>query len=152
MTDPNERIADFLDRHHVLSLATAGTAGAHAANVFYGRDGFSLFWVSDPDSRHSRDIEENRRVAVTVAPDTADFTAIRGVQMHGTARRVVDPARRSRLLTLLATRFPFLARMAAAPPALRAAWLRVDVYELEPSDIVFIDNTQGFGHKDTLRL
>lgn len=146
------RIADFLDLYHVMSLATVGPHGAHAANVFYARDGTSLFWISDAETRHSQHIEASPRVAATVAPDYTDFAAIRGVQVHGTARRVVDTEQRARMLALLQTRFPFLARLAEAPPALRAAYDRVQVYRLDPATMVLIDNTKGFGHKETLTL
>ncbi len=146
------RIADFLDLYHVMSLATLGRQGPHAANVFYARDGLSLFWVSDADTRHSHDIEANPHVAATVAPDYSDFAMIRGVQVHGAVQRVAEVGERSRLLALLETRYPFLARLADAPPALRAAYERIQVYRLTPVDMVLIDNTKGFGHKETLNL
>src|SRR6516165_1471022 len=62
-------IAEFLDAHHVMSLATCGPHGPHAANVFYARDGFSLLWVSDPQSTHSTNIGINPQVGATIAPD-----------------------------------------------------------------------------------
>ena len=72
------RIAAFLDAHHVMSLATSGRQGSHAANVFYIRDGAALLWVSDRESRHSLDIENNPSVAATVAPDYSDIAEIQG--------------------------------------------------------------------------
>ncbi len=150
--DLSGRIAAFLDLYHVMSLATSGPDGAHAANLFYVRDGLSLFWVSDADTRHSRDLEANPRVAATIAPDYTDFAAIRGVQMHGEARRVSEIAQRARILLLMVRRYPFLGRLAEAPAALRAAYERIPVYQLTPADIVLIDNTKGFGHKETLAL
>jgi uncharacterized protein YhbP (UPF0306 family) len=148
--DLARRIAQFLDLYHVVSLATAGPEGPHAANVFYARDGLALFWVSEAESRHSRDIESHPRIAATVAPDYTDFMQVRGVQMHGTARRVADTGERARLLALLEARYPFLAQLADAPPALREAYQRIQVYQFTPADVVLIDNTKGFGHKETL--
>lgn len=148
--DLARRIAHFLDLYHVVSLATAGPDGPHAANVFYARDGLSLFWVSEAESRHSCDIEANPRIAATIAPDYTDFMQVRGVQMHGTARRIADAGARARMLALLEARYPFLAQLAEAPPLLREAYQRIQVYCLTPTDIVLIDNTQGFGHKETL--
>jgi uncharacterized protein YhbP (UPF0306 family) len=150
--DLSRRIAEFLDLYHVMSLSTTGPQGAHAANVFYARDGLSLFWVSDADTRHSRHIEANAQVAATVAPDYSDFATIRGVQIRGTARCVVEADQRARLLALLEARYAFLARLAGGPPALRAAYERIQVYRLSPVEIVLIDNTKGFGHKETLKF
>src|SRR5262245_25687970 len=65
--DRAQRFLAFLDAHHVMSLATAGADGPHAANLFYARDGFALIWVSDPTSRHSLHVEGGARVAATVA-------------------------------------------------------------------------------------
>lgn len=147
-----ERIARFLDANHVMSLATAGATGPHAASLFYARDGFGLVWVSDPNSRHSRDLEADASVSATVAPDTSDHTLIRGAQIHGAAHRATAIDERGRLLALLVQRFPFLARPKDASPKMAAAFDSAAVYRLEPSRIVLIDNSLGFGHKDTLVL
>jgi uncharacterized protein YhbP (UPF0306 family) len=145
-------IEAFLDAYHVVSLATVGPAGPHACNLFYARDGLALVWMSDPDTRHSREIEAGSRVAATVAPDYADFATIKGVQIAGEAQRVADPGECQRLLALLEARYPFLGQLAAAPPKLREAYARTAVYRLEPSRMVLIDNSKRFGHKETLDL
>lgn len=51
------RIVAFLAMHHVLSLATHGGKGPHTTSLLYAHDGLALFWVSDPDAQHSREIE-----------------------------------------------------------------------------------------------
>lgn len=147
-----ERIARFLDANHVMSLATGGTLGPHAASLFYARDGFGLAWVSDPNSRHSCDLEADTRVSATVAPDTSDHAHVRGAQIHGEARRVTDLEERSRLLALLVQRYAFLAKPKDAPAKMAAAFDSAAVYRLEPARVVLIDNSLGFGHKDTLVL
>lgn len=145
-----ERMVRFLDANHVMSLATIDALGPHAASLFYARDGFGVIWVSDPNTRHSRDLEADARVSATVAPDTSDYALIRGVQIHGTARRVTDSAERDRLLALLVQRYSFLARPKDAPAKIAAALDSAAVYRLEPVRIVLVDNSLGFGHKDTL--
>ncbi|MBI2319702.1 MAG: pyridoxamine 5'-phosphate oxidase family protein, partial [Betaproteobacteria bacterium] len=84
----DKRIADFLAAHHVLSLATSAAGEAHAASLMYAVDGFALYWMSDPKSRHSLELEANPRVAATIAPDYTDFKSIRGLQIAGTAARL----------------------------------------------------------------
>lgn len=148
--DLSHRIAQFLDLFHVMSLATCGPQGPHAANLFFARDGLAVVWVSEMTSRHGQDIETDGRAAATVAPDYADFSIIRGVQISGVARRIADAGERSRLLNLLQARYPFLRTLDDAPAGLRAAYERVQVYRLAPARIVLIDNTKGFGHKEVL--
>jgi uncharacterized protein len=145
-----DRIAAFLDAHHVMSLATSGAHGPHAANLFYARDGFVLFWVSDPASRHSVEIETDARAAATIAPDFSDYAMIRGLQLAGRARRVSDPAERVRAQRILEARYPFLRQIADA--ALGEVYRRAEIYRFDVVRIVLIDNSRGFGHKDVLDL
>jgi len=147
-----QRIGSFLAAHHVVSLATLGSSGPHATSLFYACDGLALVWVSEPDTQHSREIEADPRVAATVAPDYSDFTEVRGVQIAGAARRIVAADERMRHLAKLETRYPFLRQIAAGPPKLREVYARTAVYRLQPARIVLIDNTKGFGHKETLEI
>ncbi|OFZ86156.1 MAG: hypothetical protein A2V78_00465 [Betaproteobacteria bacterium RBG_16_64_18] len=145
-------IEAFLAAHHTMSLATVDEEGApHAANLLYAPDGLVLYWMSDTETRHSRHIEARRRVTATVAPDYTDFRLIRGLQIFGNARRLagaesVATARR------MVSRYGFLAELASGPAALRAAFEKAGFYCLEPERITLIDNTKGFGHKETLEL
>jgi uncharacterized protein YhbP (UPF0306 family) len=146
------RIAAFLDAHHVMSLATCGPDGPHATNVFYARDGFALLWVSDPNSRHSVALAASAQVAATVAPDYFDFDYIVGMQISGQARIISGLSERTHARRLLEARYPFLERLSQAPRALQEAYACVEFYRLEPTRMVLIDNSRGFGHKDELEL
>jgi uncharacterized protein YhbP (UPF0306 family) len=147
-----QQVGAFLAAHHVMSLATMGSSGPHATSLLYACDGLALIWVSEPDSQHSREIEADPRVAATVAPDYSDFVAIRGVQITGAARRVVAADERLRHLAQLEARYTFLGQLAAGPSELREAYAQTAVYRLQPSRLVLIDNTKGFGHKETLEI
>ncbi len=151
-SDLSARIEQFIDAYHVMSLATTSGEGPHAANLFYIRDRLSLVWVSDPTTQHSRDLAGNARVAATIAPDVSDYPAVRGVQLTGEARLVTEFTRRTRLLALLICRYNFLARLDAGPEKMKTAFQKAGVYRLTPSRIVLIDNSRGFGHKETLSL
>jgi uncharacterized protein YhbP (UPF0306 family) len=89
----------------VMSLATSGESGPHAANVLYVRDDFALLWVSDPISQHSREIVNDARVAATIAADYAEIAAIRGVQISGRARAITGASGRSIARRLLEARY-----------------------------------------------
>lgn len=146
------QVGAFLTAHHVMSLATLGAGGPHATNLLYAYDGLALVWVSDPESQHSREIAADPRVAATVAPDYSDFVAIRGLQITGAAHQIIATEDRMRHLAQLEARYPFLAQLAGAPLKLREAYARTAVYRLQPVRIVMIDNTKGFGHKETLEV
>jgi uncharacterized protein YhbP (UPF0306 family) len=153
MTDELARqISALLDVHHVMSLATRGPGGPHAANLFYARRAFVLFWVSDPASRHSVELAADARVAATIATDYSDFPSIKGLQVAGRAERIADQDARSDARRHLEQRYSFLQAAAQAPAELHAAYERADFYRLIPHRIVLIDNTRGLGFKQTLEL
>jgi uncharacterized protein len=145
------RIESFLAAHHVMTLATVGDCGAHAASLMYAQAGFVLYWTSDPATRHSIHLERDARVAVTIASDYADFRLIRGLQIAGRARRLDGSAAEEARAALVA-RYAFLAELASGPPKLRAAFEKAAFYALVPEQITLIDNARGFGHKETLTL
>ncbi len=146
-------IEAFLAAHHVMTLATVGDDGVpHAASVMYAVDGLALYWMSKPDTRHSQHIERRPRVTVTVAPDYTDFRMIRGLQIAGDARRLVDAAELARARERMISRYAFLQELAAGPAALRAAIEKAGFYCFAPARITLIDNTIGFGHKASLEV
>ena len=150
MNDLALRIEAFLDAHHVMTLATAGGAGAHAASLMYARKGFVLYWTSDPQSRHSMHLEHDARVTATIAPDYPDFRAIRGLQIAGRARRLAAGRDADEARDALVGRYAFLAELASGPPKLRAAFEKAAFYALVLEHLTLIDNARGFGHKETL--
>ena len=56
------RTLGFLEAHSVASLATAGANGPWAAAVFYASRGFTLYFLSAPTTRHSRNLAADPRV------------------------------------------------------------------------------------------
>jgi uncharacterized protein YhbP (UPF0306 family) len=146
-----EELRAFLLSHHVVSLAVLLDGTAHAACVMYALEDLSLYWTSSPGSRHSAAIERDSRVAATVAPDTTDFRFIRGVQIAGRARRLrADEAAHAR--ELLRRRFDFLRDSDAMPAAVRTALDKSAFYRLDPETITLIDNSKGFGNRQSLRI
>ncbi len=144
------RVEAFLDAQHVMTLATQGESGPHAASLMFARRGLILHWTSDPATRHSTQLDADGRVSATIAPDYADFRAIVGVQIEGRAERIRDAREARAARELLAARYAFLARSASAPPALRAALAKAAWYRLVPRRITLIDNTRGFGQREIL--
>jgi uncharacterized protein YhbP (UPF0306 family) len=140
------KVLDYLDRHNVMTLATAGPAGPWAAAVFYVHDGFTLYFLSSPTSRHATDAAANPRVAATIHEDYRDWPQIKGVQLEGRVAEVAD-AELPRVRALYGAKFPVVGRIAEAPPFLVAALARVRWYALTPDALFFVDNAAGFGRR-----
>lgn len=128
----DERIARFLSRHHVLTLATAADGAPYCANAFYAYDRRRnrLVFTSDLSTRHAREMLAERRVAASVVLETRVVGKVQGLQLCGTAARGDEEDKRRYL-----RRFPY------------AALAELTLWALTPDYLKFTDNTLGFGKK-----
>ncbi len=141
-----DRALDFLDRHHVMTLATCGASGPWAAAVFYVRDGLRLCFVSSPSSRHCTDLAADPRVAGTVQDDHRDWPDIQGVQLEGRAA-ALDGADAARVRALYAARFPVAAGGPNTPAPIAAALAKGRWYAVTPAALHLVDNAVAFGQR-----
>jgi uncharacterized protein YhbP (UPF0306 family) len=146
-----EQALVYLRDHHVLTLATHGGEGLWAAAVFYVSDGFTLYFLSSPASRHCLNLAQNPRISATIQEDYADWPEIKGVQLEGAAGEISgDEETRAR--KLYGEKFPVVGKLAQAPAAIVKAMAKVRWYKLVPERLYFIDNSAGFGHRDEIGL
>lgn len=151
MLDLRRQALDFLQRHSVMSLATVGREGVWAAAVFYVNDGFTLYFLSAPTSRHSRNLEAAGQVAATIQTQETDWRRIMGIQLEGEAARIPGPEQAAAVLRY-GQKFPIIANLAAAPHEIVRAFERIAWYRLRPTRLYLIDNAQGLGHRDEVPL
>ena len=142
-----DRALDYLAGHRVVTLATCGSAGPWAAAVFYANDGFNLYFISSPASRHGRNFAAHAAVGATVHEDYLDWREIKGIQLEGTVEQVSGAAEAS-ARKLYGEKFPLVANLASAPLAIAAAFAKVRWYRLAAVRAYFVDNSAGFGHRD----
>jgi uncharacterized protein YhbP (UPF0306 family) len=145
--DARERALDYLGRHQVMTLATQGLDGPWAAAVFYASEGFDLYFVSSPATRHGRNLAAQPAAAATVHEDYHDWREIKGIQLEGTVEQV-PAAEEASARKLYGAKFPLVAHLASAPAALAAALATVRWYKLAAARVYFVDNSAGFGHRD----
>ena len=132
----------------MVTVATNGPEGLWAAAVFYAHQGFLFFFLSSGTTRHALNIAVNPSVAATIQGDYDDWPGIKGIQFEGKVIKLngdeIDRAKR-----LFSDRFPFLH---AAPKPILMALDKVHWYSLTPDRLFFVDNIQGFGHRDEVPL
>ena len=145
------RALSYLCTHHVATLATHGGNGPWGAAVFYANDGFKLFFLSSPASRHCLNLQENSRIAVTIQEDYSDWPEIKGIQLEGVARELSgDEEIQAR--QFYGQKFPLVANLAQAPAAIVKAMAKVRWYRIDPRQLYFIDNSAGFGQRAEIDL
>jgi uncharacterized protein len=142
-------ISIFLSKHNVLNLAYADAQSIGACALWFAADeACTCYFLSSPTTRHGAALAGGADVAFTVQKDEQDWRAIQGVQGRGSCRLVADEARAQAWATYTA-RFPFVAQQF---PDLEAALTKTRLWQIKPTWLRLIDNTQGFGHKDELAI
>ncbi|HYA67033.1 MAG TPA: pyridoxamine 5'-phosphate oxidase family protein [Burkholderiaceae bacterium] len=144
-------IAEYLASHHVMTLATQGTDGPWAAAVLYVNDAEHLFFLSAPSSRHCRNLSQDARCSATIHEDYDDWRQIKGIQLEGQVSEL-QGEEQDRARRLYARKFPIVGGLAHTPLAIAQALARVHWYLLRPARLYFIDNSQGFGHREQIDL
>ncbi len=147
-TELENRILEALQQHTVLTLAVSGPLGPHAVSLMYAHDGFNVYWLSDPKTQHSEILASNSLASVTIAAQQSEFQRIRGLQMRGDAYHIEDSAEEAAGFRLLVARYPFLKKFGAGKLARHLS--AAAIYVFRPSTMTLIDNTRGFGFKQTL--
>ncbi len=147
----HDKALAYLRDHNVMTLATSGAQGLWAAAVFYVNDGFTLYFLSAPTSRHSLNIESHSTVAATIQEDYQDWREIKGIQFEGAARRI-EGAEQAAAVVRYGAKFPIVGNLAQAPAEILQAMSRIVWYRVAPTRLYFIDNSLGLGHRDEIPL
>ncbi len=78
-----------------MSLATRDENGLWVSDVVFifdeAGDKFTLYWMSDPDARHSQAISKNGEVAGTITFTTKSKEPNFGIQFSGSAEKIDGP-------------------------------------------------------------
>lgn len=148
---PAAKALDYLQGHNVATLATGSGGDIWASALFYVNDGFTLYFLSQPSSRHCLNLGQNPRVAVTIQEDYADWLEIKGVQIEGCAAEI-SGSEEEKARSLYGQKFPVVGLLAQAPAAIVKALAKVRWYRIVPSRLFFIDNSAGLGHRDEIDL
>jgi uncharacterized protein YhbP (UPF0306 family) len=150
--EARDRILAFIAAHNTLTLATECRGKPWANALFYANDDFTLYFMSDPKTRHADHLKNNPHVAATVQDDQHDWRAIQGVQFEGTCHEITNPVEATRALTIYATKYPFIGELLRAPKEIDSAMAKARFYKLTPAWIRLIDNARGFGFKEEIHL
>lgn len=88
---PHQTARGIVEANNYLTLATADRDGLPwASPVYYTPDGTDFYWVSRPDSRHSRNIAERPEVGIVIYDTTVPVGTGEAVYLGARAKRVGD--------------------------------------------------------------
>ena len=158
MTDAGlrERVERFFSQRNTMTLATAGEL-PWAASVFFVADAaLSLYFVTDPKTRHGGDLVASGYAAAAINEDCDDWMTIAGAQLEGPVSQV-EVSAREEVLDLYLTKFPAVAALVNSPAddqerLIGRRLAASPFFCLRPKRIRLIDNARGFGSKAELTL
>jgi hypothetical protein len=148
-----DSLYDFLAAQTTLTLGTINSDGSpYLSDLFYAHDSALVFYfLSDPHTRHAQNLTRTPQVSVTVHQTVKDWQTIRGVQIIGEARRVTEATDRQHGFEIYVAKFPFVRKWLPSVERLGQAhplFGVIELYKITPRWLRWIDNTQGFGHKE----
>ena len=143
---------DFLSAQTTLTLATTNADGSpHACDLFFVHDGAAFYFLSDPKTRHVQNFLRDARISATVHGASTGWQDIRGAQIVGAASRVDGAIERARGSVLYIGKYSFVRQWLVSVDALGKAHAQlgvIELYKIVPRWMRWIDNAQGFGHKE----
>ncbi|WP_294960893.1 pyridoxamine 5'-phosphate oxidase family protein [Sulfurimonas sp.] len=85
MRDDLEKIVNFINKHHVLSLATSCNSELSVCNLFYAFDENEVSFVvaSSEETTHIEHILQNPNIAGSIVLETKTIGKIQGLQFRG---------------------------------------------------------------------
>ncbi|HMP67346.1 MAG TPA: pyridoxamine 5'-phosphate oxidase family protein [Candidatus Paceibacterota bacterium] len=141
MIDSRKKVLSILDKTHLMSLATNDENGLWVADVIFLYDeNLNIYWMSDPNARHSKAITKNNKVAGTITSSTKSKEPNLGIQFTGSAEQL-DGIQFELLIKHLAKRNYPRPKLSDAKKILNGdLW-----YKLTPTKIELIDE-ENFGY------
>lgn len=128
-----KKIAQFISKHHVLTLATATLNGEpYCCNTFYAfdKDDNAFIFTTDSSTHHGQMMLGNSHVAASVVLETRIVGKIQGLQITGRVKPAIEGDKATYL-----KRFPY------------AVVADLSLWRLEAEMMKLTDNTLGFGKK-----
>jgi uncharacterized protein YhbP (UPF0306 family) len=88
MEDIKSLILEVLEKGYLMSLGTHDDGGVWVCDVIYIFDeDLNIYWMSDPDTRHSKTVLKNPQVAGTITVSGQGEDNL-GIQFEGMAEKI----------------------------------------------------------------
>jgi uncharacterized protein len=132
----DNKIIRFLQKHHVMTLATSDNNQPWCCSCFYVYDEKknTFLVTSDADTRHITEVTKQPHVAGAIALETTMVGKIQGVQFSGLMTEIKGEEF-NKAKKVYIKRFPV------------AAFSELQLWHIEPEFLKFTDNRLGFGKK-----
>lgn len=149
MKDVKQLIEDYLEEVIIMQLATSDDSQPWCCSLHYAfDDDFNLYWISTPETRHSKEISKNPKVAGTIVREHKKEDKPRGLSFQGTAREITDANEIRKLITAYEKRFDW----AGAGAEIISGKNPHHLYQIKPEKFIYIDAVNFPGNSQELKL
>jgi uncharacterized protein len=137
MSSDLDKIVNFINKHHVMSLATSADSELSVCNLFYAFNEKEVSFVvaSSDDTTHIQNIVKNPNIAGSIVLETKTIGKIQGLQFKGEFLELKDAS----LKKLYFKAFPYA--LAMSPK----------LWQIKVDYLKMTDNNLGFGKKIILQ-
>jgi uncharacterized protein YhbP (UPF0306 family) len=146
----------LLTEQSTLTLATAQADAPWAAAVYYVNRGFTLYFFSDPASRHVQESLTSGQASGAISVPASTWKEIRGVQASGTISLVPPGMESIQSLRAYLKKYPFTKEFFDSNEELNLSAImnrfKVRLYRFEPSLLYYLDNHIRFGFRERVEL
>lgn len=85
-----ELIRKYIKTGRMMQIATVSGDQSWSCTLYYASDkNLNLYWISQPNTRHSKELHKNPKVSASIPIKFDDLTVV-GVQLEGEASLVED--------------------------------------------------------------
>ena len=160
-SSPNKQdlksLAERLIREqNTLTLATARSDIPWAAAVYYVNREFTLYFFSDPASRHVQESMKNGQASAAISVPSSTWQDIRGVQASGIVRSVPPGLESIQALRTYLKKYPFTRDFFDSNEDINLSAIinkfKVRLYRFQPSLLYYLDNRIRFGFRERVEL
>lgn len=143
---------ELIEKQHVMTLATCSDAGAWSAPVYYLFKHKQFFFFSNPSSRHINDsIGNPEPCSASLFEDQTRVDQIKGVQMEGWIKTAPKSAGTLKIIHDYVSRFSLPVQAENLFDYFETVF-HATLYTFNPSRVLYMDNTHGFGNRHEIRL
>jgi len=133
MSSDLDRVVKFINKHHVMSLATSVDDDLSICSLFYVYDEKSNCFIvaSSEDTKHIKNIKQNEKVALNILLETKEVGKIQGLQVGASFKKLDDIS----LKKLYFFKFPY------------ALAMNPQLWKIDVKNFKYTDNRLGFSKK-----
>ena len=146
----------LIAEQNTLTLATALQNIPWAAAVYYVNREFTLYFFSDPASRHIRESMNSGQASAAISVPASTWKEIRGIQASGVVSAVSPGLESINALRAYLKKYPFTKEFFDSNQDINLDAIvkkfKVRLYRFQPTLLYYMDNGIRFGFRKNVEL